>query len=268
MNALSRLRWTSGPGRVVAICAARLRYGRCASAQAPTAPDRQRNTLNRMAKSGRRSTAVVGGKEFGRITGVGCRNRKLLDQPQRRGTQVYDGRRTESGGEVTDRAVLRRIACGFVFGGYRLSGRLGVAAFANGGVGLAGGTTFTGEPHRAALMPGHNDVEPERLEDKQRDPKGPRVHDRQPIRRPVRLQLRVGWPVLCFCLVGVVWSTKRMAMTSDRTARAALASWVALVGGALVAASVWIYRRFAGEPKVLTRAQEKQRRKALIRDAK
>ena len=59
-----------------------------------------------------------------------------------------------------------------------------------------------------------------------------------------------------------------MAMTSDRKARSALVSWVALVAGAVVAASVWIYRRFAGEPKVLTRAQEKQRRKALIRAAK
>ena len=268
MNALSRPRWASGPGRVVAICAARLRYRRCAGAQAPTAPDHQRNTLSRMAKFGRRSTAVVGGKEFGRFTGVGRRNRKLLDQPQRRGAQVNDGRGAESGGEVTDRTVLHRIARGFVLGGCRLSGRRGVAAFANGGVRLAGGATFTGEPHRAALMPRHNDVEPERLEDEQRDPKGPRVHDTQRIRRPVRLQSRVCWPVLCSCLVGVVWSTKRMAMTSDRTARAALASWVALVGGALVAASGWIYRRFAGEPKVLTRAQEKQRRKALIRAAK
>lgn len=57
-------------------------------------------------------------------------------------------------------------------------------------------------------------------------------------------------------------------MASDRMARSALASWVAVIGGALVAASVWIYRRFAGKPKVLTRAQEKQRRKALIRAAK
>lgn len=59
-----------------------------------------------------------------------------------------------------------------------------------------------------------------------------------------------------------------MEMTSDRKGRSALASWVTLIGGAIAAASVWIYRRFTGEPKVLTRAQEKKRRKALIRAAK
>ena len=42
-------------------------------------------------------------------------------------------------------------------------------------------------------------------------------------------------------------------------------SWLVGLGTAMIAAAVWCFRKFAGEKKPLSRAQEKQRRKELVR---
>lgn len=143
-----------------------------------------------MAEVGRRSPAVVGRDELRGFVGLWSRKRKLLDQPQRRRSEVNDGRSTESGREVTNRAVLSGIAPRFALRRSRWARGSREAASASGTIRLADRTTLSGQPHDAALMPGHDDVEPQCLENQQRDPQGPRAHERQRIRRRSGPQLR------------------------------------------------------------------------------
>ena len=127
----------------------------------------------RLLGAGGRGAAVVSRNRRANRDDVSRGRRNCFRKSKRRRSQIHHRRRSHPGGKIANQAVIGGVfrRCGGL-----LALPVTLATRVRGSRNSAGLTAFAGQRNNPTAVPGHNDVEPHRLDQQQRDPESPPTH--------------------------------------------------------------------------------------------